>query len=98
MLTKGINFVNFKIKKNSPLVKKNLISILKSKKVSVCPPRAEGITADWAPLISIVANSLLLIEKVFCLFGIGKILTCNDASNLNLPMVSAELYQDEEDW
>jgi len=31
MLTKGINFVNFKIKKNSPLVKKNLISILKSK-------------------------------------------------------------------
>ena len=31
MLTKGINFVNFKIKKNSTLVKKNLISILKSK-------------------------------------------------------------------
>ena len=31
MLTKGINFVNFKIKKNSSLVKKNLISILKSK-------------------------------------------------------------------
>ena len=31
MLTKGINFVNFKIKKNSILVKKNLISILKSK-------------------------------------------------------------------
>ena len=30
MLTKGINFVNFKIKKNSTLVKKNLISILKS--------------------------------------------------------------------
>ena len=31
MLTKEINFVNFKIKKNSTLVKKNLISILKSK-------------------------------------------------------------------
>ena len=31
MLTKGINFVNFKIKKNSTLVKKNLISLLKSK-------------------------------------------------------------------
>ena len=31
MLTKGINFVNFKIKKNSNLVKKNLKSILKSK-------------------------------------------------------------------
>jgi len=31
MLTKGINFFNFKIKKNSTLVKKNLISILKSK-------------------------------------------------------------------
>ncbi|WP_435085573.1 glucose-6-phosphate isomerase [Candidatus Pelagibacter bacterium nBUS_33] len=31
MLTKGINFVNFKNKKNSILVKKNLISILKSK-------------------------------------------------------------------
>ena len=31
MLTKGINFVNFKIKKKSSLVKKNLISILKSK-------------------------------------------------------------------
>ena len=31
MLTKGINFVNFKIKKNSTLIKKNLISILKSK-------------------------------------------------------------------
>tara|TARA_B100000902_G_C27250939_1_gene885227 strand:+ start:345 stop:1505 length:1161 start_codon:yes stop_codon:yes gene_type:complete len=31
MLTKGINFVNFKIKKNTSLVKKNLISILKSK-------------------------------------------------------------------
>ena len=30
MLTKGINFVNFKTKKNSTLVKKNLISILKS--------------------------------------------------------------------
>ena len=31
MLTKGINFVNFQIKKNSILVKKNLISLLKSK-------------------------------------------------------------------
>ena len=31
MLTKGINFVNFKIKKNTSLIKKNLISILKSK-------------------------------------------------------------------
>ena len=31
MLTKGINFVNFKIKKNSTLVKKNLVSLLKSK-------------------------------------------------------------------
>ena len=30
MLTKRINFVNFNIKKNSTLVKKNLISILKS--------------------------------------------------------------------
>ena len=31
MLTNGINFVNFQIKKNSILVKKNLISLLKSK-------------------------------------------------------------------
>ena len=31
MLTKGINFVNFKIKKNSTLVKKNLIKLLNSK-------------------------------------------------------------------
>jgi len=31
MLTKGINFVNFKIKKNSTLVKKHLKSIFKSK-------------------------------------------------------------------
>ncbi|MDC0234320.1 glucose-6-phosphate isomerase [Candidatus Pelagibacter sp.] len=31
MLTKGINFVNFKVKKNSTLVKKNLKSIFKSK-------------------------------------------------------------------
>ena len=31
MLTPGINFTNFKIKKQSSLVKKNLISILKSK-------------------------------------------------------------------
>ena len=31
MLTTGINFINFKIKKQSLLVKKNLISILKSK-------------------------------------------------------------------
>ena len=31
MLTKGINFVNFKIKNNSTLVKKNLKSLLKSK-------------------------------------------------------------------
>ncbi|MDC1178175.1 glucose-6-phosphate isomerase, partial [Candidatus Pelagibacter sp.] len=31
MLTPGINFTNFKIKKKSSLVKKNLISILKSK-------------------------------------------------------------------
>ena len=31
MLTKGINFVNFENKKSSPLVKKNLTSILKSK-------------------------------------------------------------------
>ena len=30
MLTKGINFVNFKIKNKSTLVKKNLISLLKS--------------------------------------------------------------------
>ena len=31
MLTSRINFINFKIRKNSSLVKKNLISILKSK-------------------------------------------------------------------
>ena len=31
MLTPGISFINFKIKKHSSLVKKNLISILKSK-------------------------------------------------------------------
>ncbi len=31
MLTSGISFINFKIKKHSSLVKKNLISILKSK-------------------------------------------------------------------
>ncbi len=31
MLTPGISFINFKIKKHTSLVKKNLISILKSK-------------------------------------------------------------------
>ena len=31
MLTKGVKFTNFKIKKNSLLIKKKLISLLKSK-------------------------------------------------------------------
>ena len=31
MLTSGINFINFNVKKKSSFVKKNLISILKSK-------------------------------------------------------------------
>ena len=31
MLTKGINFVNFEVKKRSPIVKKKLIAIFKSK-------------------------------------------------------------------
>ena len=31
MLTKGVKFTNFKIKKNSSLIKKKLISLLKSK-------------------------------------------------------------------
>jgi len=31
MLTSGINFINFKIKKSSPLVRKRLVALLKSK-------------------------------------------------------------------
>ena len=35
MLTPGIDFINFKIKKHSSLVKKNLASILKSKNEAI---------------------------------------------------------------